>query len=127
MADDDCGKEVLVPEKPWWPHIQCPVKGALGIMWGWGGRIFILALFGLLGTAGLSAYRVSAGEEVDRTTQENIKVLGTNQQKMDEAQRIAASQMGLVVKQLNALLHQEGVTRRIEAPLVKPTELKELE
>lgn len=116
-----------MPDKPWFPYVQCAEDKRLPVLWGKGGWIFILAVCGVLATAGLTAYRVEAGEEAAKATERNVKVLGENQRKLDEAQRIQASQTGLTVKQLNALLQKAGVTEHISAPPVKKSELKELE
>jgi spore coat protein CotH len=96
-------------------------------MWGRGGWLFILALCGLLGTSSVMTYRVNAGEEQNAITQQNIKILGENQQQMDEESRITAQQVELANKQLRLLLQLEGVTERVEPPKVKKTQLKELE
>jgi hypothetical protein len=116
-----------MPEKPWFPHVQCETDKTFPIMWGRGGWIFILALCGLLGTSSVMTYRVNASEEKDAVTEQNIKILGENQQQMDEESRITAQQVALANKQLRLLLELEGVTKRVEPPDIKASKLKELE
>jgi hypothetical protein len=114
-------------DKPWFPYITCIDGFKVPVAWGWGGRMFLLALCVSLSGAGLMAYRVNATEENDAIIEKNITVMDRNMRKIDENQRINASQTGLMVKQLNALLMKQGVTERIEAPAVKPSELEPIE
>jgi hypothetical protein len=116
-----------MPETPWFPHVQCDDQKSLPILWGKGGWLFILAMCAVLGTSGLSAYRVDAAEEDVQEMKEDIGTLATNQHVMDEAQRIEAAKTALMIKQLNALLMKEGVTERILAPAVKPSTLEKIE
>jgi hypothetical protein len=114
-------------DKPWFPFITCIDGFKVPVSWGWGGRVFLLALCVSLSGAGLMAYRVDATEEKDEIIEKNIHVMDRNMHKIDENQRINASQTGLMVKQLNALLELNGVTERIDAPAVKPSELEPIE
>jgi hypothetical protein len=115
----------MADDKPWFPYVQCDDTARHPVMWGKGGWIFILAICGVLASASLMTYRVNASEEQDAVTEQNIKILGENQQKLDEAQRIQTSQTGLMVDQLNALLDKADVDR-IAAPKVEESRLKEL-
>ena len=80
----------------------------------------------MLGVSGTVAWRVHASEEDVKTLKENIQVIGRNQRKMDEKQRISEARDELLVKQMNALLKANDVTERIEAPPVQPSTLEDL-
>jgi hypothetical protein len=116
-----------MPETPWFPHVQCDDQKSLPIMWGKGGWILLVAIFVVIGTSGLSAWRVNAAEEDVAEMKQDIGTLATNQHTMDEAQRIEAAKTALMIKQLNALLMKEGVTERILPPDVKPSKLEKLD
>ncbi len=124
----------MASDKPGWPHVRCKEGEYMPLSLGWVGKGFVLATIAAIGTVSVTAYRLEAGEEADETLEQkveqvegNVKTLGENQRKMDEAQRINAAQTGLTVRQLNKLLELEGVTERILAPPVEPSELEELE
>lgn len=111
---------------PWYPHMTCE-KGTYCVRWGWGGRLFITALLVVIGGSGLTAYRLHAGEEANKLTEKNIKILDGNLRVLDEQTRLNAQAAGLANKQLRALLEHQGITKRIEPPKVPESKLKELE
>lgn len=113
-------------ETPWYPHVKAK-DGTYGVQFGWGGRIFVLALCGVLGSAAITAYRLEADDEDDAIVERNIKTLDQNIRVLDEQGRLNAQAAGLANKQLRRLLEIEGVTERIEPPPVPPSKIEALE
>jgi hypothetical protein len=117
----------MAATKPITPYIDCLENRPIPLSLGWLGRIFVLGCLLTMAGASLTAYRLQAGEEADATLEQNVKILGENQKKMDEEGRITAQQVGLANKQLRLLLQLEGVTERVEPPKIEESKLKELE
>jgi hypothetical protein len=124
----------ILSDKPPYPHINCVEGVSLSVHWGWIGKGFLLAIVtGFSTTAWLSYEAVATDEELaevqrtDAQIQKQIIIVDRNMHKLDEQQRIQASQTGLIVKQMNKLLELGGVTERIEAPPIKPSELEPIE
>jgi len=113
-------------DTPYYPHIKCEKCGTVTVRWGRGGRLFLFALVALMGASGTITYRVQAGESDVQTVKDNIAIIGRNQGKMDERQRIAEANDALVAAQMRAMLQKLEVTERIEAPRVEPSDLEDL-
>jgi hypothetical protein len=125
LSDDGNGRRRA--DRPAFPHITCIDGVYVPVIWGWVGKAFLISIAISIGASGTTAWRLNAGEEADATLESNVKTIDRNVRKLDEQQRIQASQTALTVKQLNKLLELEGVTKRIEAPPVEKSELEDLE
>jgi hypothetical protein len=124
----------LLTDKPPYPHINCVEGVALSVHWGWIGKGFLIAIvLGFSTTAGLSWNAIAGKEEMeeihatDEKIQEDVHKLDRNIRKIDENQRVGAARTELSIKQLNKVLEILGVTERISAPPVQPTEMEPIE
>ncbi len=111
---------------PWYPHVR-DEHGTYGVVWGWGGRLLILSIIGVIGTAALTAHRLDADDKSDALVEKNIKTLDHNIEILDEQARLNAQAAGLANAQLRKLLEINGVTERIAPPPIAPSKLEQLE
>jgi len=109
------------------PHVRCAQCGTVTVRWGKLGWLFILALAASLSTAGVTAYRVNAGEAEQETIQKNIQTLNNNLGKIDEQVRISVARDKLLSEQMQLLLEAAQVTEHPEMPEVEASTLEELE
>ena len=109
-----------------YPHIRCGL-GVFNVKWGKAGWTFILATIAALGASGVMTYRVNAGEETDARMERNLKIIQENTRILDEQTRRNEVASGLATRQLRALLHNAGITERIEPPEMRDTKIKPLE
>lgn len=121
-------------DRPGWPHVKCKEDEYVPLSLGWVGKGFVLATLAAIGTVSVTAYRLEAGEDADETLEEsiqsvedNVETLDQNIHKIDEQVRLNAQKAEFANRQNRALLEAAGVTKRIEPPPVKPSELEELE